>query len=205
MTRLFWLFLGIVLIVSGSCSRKTVVRKYYWVDIPRIEVQFANNDLPLSRYVCEIEPVEVASPYNSPRIVFRSDSFEIQYFLNHHWVTSPATAFTEILRYTLEDTRLFSRVEVGSWNLRPQYQVRGEIRALEFVPLKKWGYAHLNMKLRLINLSTGEIVLIHDFDRKVPLTRREMNQFTGAISRIMQEELGAFYNQIAEYLMQRKK
>ncbi len=205
MARNVWWFLVILLLLDLGCSRKTVVRKYYWIDVPRVNIQVDTRERPLSRRVCEIEPVEVASPYNSPRIVLRSDSFEIQYFLHHHWVTTPSNAFTEILRYTLEDAELFNRVEVGSWDLRPQYRIRSEIRALEFIPVKDRGYAHLKMKLRLINLETGGVEIVHAFDRRIPLRRRNINEFTGAIATILQEELSTFYSKIAQYLTKLKE
>ncbi len=205
MARYIWWFFLAMFLVTVGCSRKTVVRKYYWIDVPRVTINLASDERPVSRRVCEIEPVEVASPYNSPRIVLRSDSFEIQYFLHHHWVTTPSNAFTEILRYTLEDARLFNRVEVGSWDLRPQYRIRSEIRALEFIPVKDRGYAHLKMKLRLINLETGAVEVVHQFDRKILLRKRNINEFTGAIATILQEELSAFYSQIAHYLIKLKE
>jgi hypothetical protein len=185
-------YLGIILLGTlFSCSSKQIVPKYYVLE-PIKELQLVNQEeIPVNVL---IKPFSVSSIYDQKKIVFRSDSNELQYYYYHMWAEKPSIAICYFAKAYFDNAKVFNSCVIHPKLYNYENYISGYIDRIERI--KKDDNEFIALKMTFIY--TDKIAAIeHSFDRKVAIKNRVgMNVFSRMISKILTEEMNLFIKKI---------
>ena len=191
-----FIFLPFILL----CSRKTITRNYYLVELPKtveISQTIATEQLP---YIVDVRDFQVAKAFEQTRIALRTASNEINYYHYHHWAVRPAYALSDQLRQTVDRMRLFQQVNRG-FSYSPHFIMTGIVHSIERYHINNQQSAHLAVTFQLIDLKTELPVVRYEFDQMKKLEKsKSMNAFAQVISEIFYQETLSFTAMITDYL-----
>lgn len=191
---------AMVLLMAGCMSEKTVVRKYYTLDLPEEKHNIRADESATIPGTCEIRPVMINPVYDNREIANRSRSHEITYYRYHQWAVRPAEALHEVLYGFLSEAGLFDAVYKRYNRDIPDYFFEARVNDIGVVEEGETFSAHLNISLSLVDNSNDSVVLSHRADRLETLKQKDMNLFASELSSILFEELMTF-----ELLLRDKK
>lgn len=190
--------ISIILLLTSCMSEKTVVRKYYTLELPDDKNITASDTLSLIPGKCEIGRVNINPVYEKNQIVNRNKSNEITYYMYHQWAVRPDEAIMELLYKYMQGKRFFENLSTRYSRSIPDYRLETSINDLEIVEIDKSFSAHVNLDFSLILYSNDSILVRHQVDRSEPLQRKDMNLFAREVSNILYEELEVFTDLIKE-------
>lgn len=180
------------LLAGGCISSKTVLNKYYIIELEQPGPSVAENEenrAPVIDMNCEITEIEVSSLIDRSQIINRSRSHEITYYQSHLWATRPSVAFADVLLRKIEGSGLFRGVSDRYSRTLPDLRLGSAIRHLEVVEEDGDLMARLSMEFSLVRSRDNQVMVTHRFDRTEPLEKRDLNLFAQKISQILSEEL----------------
>lgn len=188
------LFISLILpLLAGGCiSSKSVLNRYYLIELEEPGPSAAENDenrAPLIDMTCEIAEIEVGSLIDRSQIINRSRSHEITYYQSHLWATRPSVAFADVMLRQIEGSGLFRGVSDRYSRSLPDLRLWSAIRHLEVVEDNGEFMAHLSMEFTLVRIRDNQVMVKHSFDRTEPLEKRDLNLFAQKISQILSDEL----------------
>jgi ABC-type uncharacterized transport system auxiliary subunit len=183
---------GIILLMAGCLSEKTMVRKYYTLELPDEATDVRPEQPGKITGTCEIRQVLINPVYDNREIANRSKSHEITYYMDHQWAVRPAGAIRELLYGFLSEAELFEAVFKRYNRYIPDYLFVAKVNDIEVIENGKTFSAHLNISFCLVDNSNNNIILRHRADRSHPLKQKEMNLFASEVSKILYEELMTF-------------
>lgn len=188
----FLILAGIILLTAGCMSEKTVVRRYYTLELPE-ETHGIRPDKPVRiPGTCEIRQVMVNPVYDNREIANRSDSHEITYYMYHQWAVRPAEAMHQLLYDFLSEAGLFEAVYKRYNRDIPDYFFEARVNNIEVVEKGETFSAHLNISFSLVDNSNNNIILSHQADRIEAVRQKGINLFASELSSMMFEELMTF-------------
>ena len=173
-------------------SEKTVVRKYYTLELPEETHNIRPDTAMMIPGTCEIRQVMVNPVYDNREIANRSDSHEITYYMYHQWAVRPAEAMREILYGFLSEAELFEAVYKRYNRDIPDYFFEARVNDIEVIEEGETFSAHLNISFSLIDNSNNNVILSHRADRMEAIKRKDINLFASELSSILYEELMTF-------------
>lgn len=191
----------LMLIVIMACGRKSMVRKYYLIEMPALADSAQWHNEPQGAATCEIREVEVNPVFAGNDIALRRQSHEVTYYRYHQWAVKPAELVSTILVNYLENQGLFDKVHPRFWGETPDYALQTRIKQLELVEENKLLAAHLHIEFILFKNGSDQQVVSHKADRYVPLKKRNINLFAAEISSILMQEVRTLSERIAEKMM----
>lgn len=181
------LLLSIVLFLS-SCSGLTKSRHetmHYNLEYP--PPQF--NELKPLPVVIKIEPFATAPAYNTSRILYRDQSFNLKSYNYHRWRANPGDLVQHFMLRDLRAAGLFTAILPGSSRTAASYVMEGSLD--EFMEWDKdtgWE-AVLSLSITLINRGEKDeqkrIVLQKDYRAVEPCHRKNPSAVAEAMSRAM--------------------
>lgn len=190
-----------IIILGGCSSQKTAIKKYYLIEQPGIKMEKSIDASTSVNAWCEVENVEVYPAFATRQIVFRDDSHQIRYFGDHEWAVRPSEVLTPVIIDYLSAQKVFTRVADRFWKHNPAYKISTTIMNLEVGETNKKDFeTHLQLRFELIDARADTIAISHMADRKSVLEEKKLNLFAASISKIFNEELEKFSNQIREEL-----
>lgn len=196
----FLILAGIMILMAGCMSEKTVVRKYYILELPE-ETHNIRPDPPVKiPGTCEIRQVIVNPVHDNREIANRSDSHEITYYMYHQWAVRPAEAMHQLLYEFLSEAGLFESVYKRYNRDIPDYFFEARVNDLEVVEEGETFSAHVNISLSLVDNSNNNVIMSHHADRSEILRQKDINLFASELSSILYEELMTF-----ELMLREKK
>jgi ABC-type uncharacterized transport system auxiliary subunit len=199
--NLFSLLIGIVVLwLSPGCGGKTMVLKYYLIELPALQdttVVVKENAVNAS---CEIRPVETHPAFAGNEIARRSRSHELSYYAYHQWAVKPSEAIADILREQLDKSGLFLKTNKRFWGVNPDYALITRVEKLEVAEIKDTFYARLRLEFFLLDNASETVLIEHLADRQVPLKRKSINLFAYEISRLLDEEISKLTAKIREHI-----
>ncbi len=191
----------LMLIAIMACGRKSMVRKYYLIEMPALADSARWYKEPPGTATCEIREVEVNPVFAGNDIALRRQSHEVTYYRYHQWAVKPAELVSTILVNYLENQGLFDKIQSRFWGETPDYSLQTHIKHLELIEEKKQLAAHLHIEFILFKNGSGQQVVSHQADRYVPLKKRNINLFAAEISSILMQEVRTLSERIAEKMM----
>ncbi len=193
------LFLLFAVFIWNGCGRKTILRKYYVIEIPAPADSVILDKPPLTEKTCEILPVSVAPPFANTRIALRKQTHEITYYVNHRWAVKPDEVITQQIERHLQQQRIFSLATSRFWKLIPDYQLKTEIYQLEAVEENGKLTAHLHIDFSLVDTHSRKVVIYFSANRFEPLPKKNMNLFADALSNRLSQELHTLSQKMTVY------
>jgi ABC-type uncharacterized transport system auxiliary subunit len=183
--RLLW---GFVLwsALIGGCSVTTPrpeVRHYTLVlTVPEAHSRPAKTSLV-------VRPFTAHDPYNQERIVYRSSSYQLDFYNYHRWAASPAEQVTDWTRRYLAETGLFAKVFPTS-NGSADLALGGRIRQIEEVDHEQTWDALLSIDFWLTRSDQHTPFWFQSYTATRQATKRNPEAIAEALSRNLEDILG---------------
>jgi ABC-type uncharacterized transport system auxiliary subunit len=110
-------------------------------------------------FTIRLKEFDIEDAYNRSQIVYRQSPFELRYYFYKLWAVKPNKMITDLVQKHL----IIRRYDEG---LKPDYELSGNIEALEEYDSDQLWYAHLAMRLTLTRLSDGRVMYSRRFDNR---------------------------------------
>lgn len=179
-----WWLVGVTLLLSCSSAPE---RQYFGIAYSLSDVAPETTALfPVTLRV--VEP-EIRLAYDRPQIVYRFDPFRFKYYNYKFWVAKPQQMIGELIHRHVQFANLFKETSLVYQRTVPDYELQGEIEAIEEYDSGDTWYAHLAMSLRLVRFSDRTIVWSYRFDRKKEVFNKEPVYVVRGMSELMEEEM----------------
>ena len=120
-----------------------------------------------SPYPCTIRVADfdIEQAYNRPEIVYRQSPFQLQYYYYRVWAVKPARMVTDLIYKHLIMAELASHaVRRYDESPKPDYNLTGNIEAIEEYDSGELWFAHLAITMNLSRISDGSPIYTRRFD-----------------------------------------
>jgi len=139
-------------------------------------------------YTLKLRPLEISLAYDRDKIVYRYSQFEFEYYHYQLWAVRPQKMITDLLRRHLEKAGVFDRIVLAYTEHRPDFEISGEILAIEELDSGDSWFAHLAMSFRMTRYRSDRVVWSYEFDRKKPVHNKAPVYVVKALSEIFESE-----------------
>jgi len=195
MMRKLALPLAAVLLLAGCFSSSPNKRYFQIVALDQDAELHPKIDRPLY-----IEPVRVDPLYDDFRVIYRVSPFELKYYSSVFWAKKPNDLFREAISDYLLRKEGFPRVTLDILQGDPAIVLRSNVRLVEEIDNPDVWFGRLAMDLEFLEFKTGTRIVLHSFDRRLPLGVRKVQYLPSVLSRILVEELDVTVRKLAEAL-----
>jgi ABC-type uncharacterized transport system auxiliary subunit len=170
------------LVVSTGCFGARVNPRSYFV-IPAEPV--TPFEKPLFTGMIRVRDMDSDSIYDKFQIVVRKSPYELNYSEQNVWAVKPNAMVSDVVALTLQATNTFAAVTRQLGEVRPEYVLGGDLRAIEIYDSDDSWFAHLAITLRLTHFSTGETLWSHQFDARKVVSRDNFSHAVRGISELL--------------------
>jgi hypothetical protein len=195
MMRKLVLPLSAVLLLAGCFSSSPNKRYFQIVALDRDAELHPKIDRPLY-----IEPVRVDPLYDDFRVIYRVSPFELKYYSSVFWAKKPNDLFREAMSDYLLRKEGFPRVTLDILQGDPVIVLRSNVRLIEEIDNPDVWFGRLAMDLEFLEFKTGTRIVLHSFDKRLPLGVRKVQYLPSVLSRILVEELDVAVRKLADAL-----
>jgi len=177
------------LLVSFCACASVQPNQYFTISLPEIEGK-AQGATPNPHPVrLRVTPFQGALPYDRPEIVYRSSPFMFQYYSSKLWASKPQHLLREVVLRYLQTKGIVMEVSLEYGDQLPDYELSGEVVAIEEFDSGDLWFAHLAMRFSLVRFSDKVRIWQYSFDKRRTVFRKEPMFVVKAMSEILQEEL----------------
>jgi ABC-type uncharacterized transport system auxiliary subunit len=138
-----------------------------------------------------IQEPEVRLAYDRPQIVYRYDPYNFRYYHFRFWVAKPQSMVAELVLQHLKHLNLFREISLTYTAGIPDYELAGQIDALEEYDSGDTWYAHLAMSFRLVRFSDRQVVFTWQFDEKKEVFTKEPVYVVRGLSELLDQQMQA--------------
>ena len=178
----------IILLALGVGCGSTPDRQYFGISYSLVDVE--SHEKPKFAVSLRIREPDVQLAYNRPQIVYRFDPYKFKYYNYKFWVAKPQKMVAELFYRHLKHSNLFSEVSLVYRRGVPEYELEGEIAAIEEYDSGDAWYAHLAISVRLVRFHDREVIWSFKFDEKKEVFTKEPVYVVRALSELMEEQMG---------------
>ncbi len=210
MERLFQkLLLGLVPImlfsslVFYSCATKSIQPKYFILDyqpVLRDSTLMVEKPFP---YKIQVQTMKIPRTFDRVSIVVRYSAHRLDYYRYNLWAIRPQITISDLIADHISRFGLFKKCQREFLEERPDYEIIGNIEAIEKFDHEQYTAAHLALKLYLRTYDGYENLLIHEFDRTEEMPVFQMELFAQKLSDILEEEVNQFIRKMIIYFNQK--
>ena len=118
-------------------------------------------------YPCTIRVADfgIEQAYNRPEIVYRQSPFQLQYYYYRVWAVKPDRMVTDLVyKHLLLSGLVANVIRRYDESTKPDYDLNGDIEAIEEYDSGELWFAHLALSVRLTKLSDGAVIYSRRFD-----------------------------------------
>jgi len=187
--------LAAVLLLAGCFSSSPNKRYFQIVALDHDAELHPKIDRPLY-----IEPVRVDPLYDDFRVIYRVSPFELKYYSSVFWAKKPNDLFREAMSDYLLRKEGFPRVTLDILQGDPVIVLRSNVRLIEEIDNPDVWFGRLAMDLEFLEFKTGTRIVLHSFDKRLPLGARKVQYLPSVLSRILVDELDVAVRKLAEAL-----
>jgi ABC-type uncharacterized transport system auxiliary subunit len=161
--------MGLVLacVLGALCACGTIPMKQYYV-LNYVPVQLSDR-LHAAPYpfTVRVKELDIEDAYSRPSIVYRQSPFELRYYFYRLWAVKPNRMITDLIYNHLTAINLVSHVvRRFDEGLKPDYELSGDIEAIEEYDSDQLWFAHISIQLTLTRVSDGAVVFSRIYDNR---------------------------------------
>jgi len=181
--------LALAFVISSAGCGSGPQRYYYTLSYPEIEED--NGQIPpaLHKGRLRVKRFTIGEAYNRPQLVYRQSPYEFQYYGYRYWAAKPQKMLRDIFHEHLKKIGLFEGVEQDYGDTKFDYELSGEIDAIEEFDAGNDWYAHLAMNIELTRLSDKKVIWRYSFDRRRKVEKKSPVFVIKALSEILKAEM----------------
>jgi ABC-type uncharacterized transport system auxiliary subunit len=118
-------------------------------------------------FTVRVKELDVEDAYSRPSIVYRQSPFELRYYFYRLWAVKPNRMITDLIYNHLTAINLVSHVvRRFDEGLKPDYELSGDIEAIEEYDSDQLWFAHISIQLILTRVSDGAVVFSRIYDNR---------------------------------------
>lgn len=178
--------------LGGGSSKPT---KYYTIAVENIQAPTS------SAYVdkrLQVRKFTIEPAYQRVNIVYRESAYDFMFYDLDLWASRPEHMMAQVASEYLAKSGLFKSVETKA-NGKPDYELLGNIVAIEEVDEGSSQYARLAMQLTFRKTESDQAIWEKSFDEKLSMGDREPRTTAETISKLfgkyMEEALSEISSQ----------
>lgn len=169
-----------LVVACGRVTKKEFFLLNYHID--DFENRIKNTPYP---YTVRVRPFDIEKAYAKPNIVYRKSRYELEYYGYRHWAIRPKDMLTDLFYNHLQSINLVNSVvrrldEKG----HVDYEVSGDILAIEEYDSEDIWFAHLALRINITRLSDGKLIYTKLFDKRKQVPVKEPVNVVSSLSEI---------------------
>lgn len=179
----------------------SVPPKYYYTIVAKKTRQSSSQ--MLCRRPLVLAAVEAVAPYDSQKIVYRSEIFDVSFYHYRLWAATPEQMLEELLTRKLQASNYFPGVESYIHSSGDHLALFVRINALEEVDQEqgeKWN-ARLALSFVLKESTSDQVIWRHSFDRTERVMERNPRDLVRTISHIFFTETEKMTARLRQFLL----
>ena len=169
--------LNLTACLGGGTSEPT---KYYTIAVENIQTPsidtFKDKRLQIRKFT--IEPA-----YQRANIVYRESAYDFMFYDLDLWASRPEHMLAQVASEYLNKAAIFKSVETKPSG-KPDYELLGNVLAIEEVDEGSSQYARLAMQLTFRKTESEEVLWDKTFDEKMSMGNREPRTTAETISKL---------------------
>ncbi len=188
-----------------SCATKSINPKYYILDyqpVLRDSTLMVEKPFP---YKIQVQTMKIPRTFDRVNIVVRYSAHRLDYYRYNLWAIRPQIIISDLIADHIARFGIFKNCQREFLEERPDYEIIGNIEAIEKFDHEQYTAAHLALKLYLRTFDGYENLLLHEFDRTEEMPVFQMELFAQKLSDILEEEVNQFIRKITIYFNQKTK
>lgn len=178
---------GVILLTVVACGGPQ--RYYYTLSYPEIEKDGGQIPPALHKGRLRVTRFTIGETYKRPQLVYRQSPYQFQYYGYRYWAAKPQKMLRDIFHEHLKIIGMFEAVEQDYGDKAFDWELSGEIDAIEEFDSGGVWFAHLAMKIELTRLSDKKVVWRYAFDRKRKVEKKNPVFVIKALSEILKVEM----------------
>ena len=181
-----------------GCATKSVQRQYFILDYrPVLQDSTLKIEKPLP-YKVQVRTMKIPRTFDRVGIVVRYSTHQLDYYRYQLWAIRPQIIVSDLIARHISNYKVFQSCQREFLEERPDFEIIGEIDAIEKFDNEAYTAAHLAMKLYLRTYDGYENILSHEFDREEEMPVFRMELFAKKLSDILREEVDVFIGEIID-------
>lgn len=187
------------ILAAGCFGGGQPPRTYFTLQYPVVDAAraYAGPTWPFS---LRVRPLDITLAYDKQEIVYRTSPYEFQYYWFKLWAAKPQKIVSELIASHLMHTGMVDEVTTKILDRLPDYELSGEVVAIEELDAEEVWFAHLAMRLSLVRFEDGQIVWQGSFDDRKRVYERQPVFVVKAMSVLLEQQLRAATEQIGAKL-----
>ncbi len=144
--------------------------------------------------------VEAVAPYDSQKIVYRTERYKINYYHYRMWAAEPEDMLEEMLKQQLQHAGVFPGVEGYLHSSMDHLALHTRIHALEEVDSEDDWTAHLSISYVLKDPNSDAVIWRHAFDQTQRLEHKNIRELSRVLSDIYNSETHKMIRSLASFI-----
>ena len=169
--------LSLTACLGGGSSEPT---KYYTIAVENISMPSSS---ALAEKRLQVRKFTIEPAYQRTNIVYRESAYDFMFYDLDLWASRPEHMTTQVASEYLSKSSLFKTVETKPSG-KPDYELLGNIIALEEVDEGSSQYAHLAIQLTFRKTESDNALWEKTFDEKMSMGDREPRTTAETISKL---------------------
>jgi len=194
------IYFSILLAIAGiSCSTKSIHPKYYILDYRSV---LRDSTITLQKpfpYKVQVQTMKIPRTFDRVNIVVRYSAHQLDYYRYNLWAIRPQITISDLIAKQISDYHIFQQCQREFLDERPDYEIIGQVDAIEKFENESYTAAHLSMKLYLRTFEGYDNILNHEFEREVEMPVFRMELLAKKFSDILKEETDIFIRKMIVY------
>jgi uncharacterized lipoprotein YmbA len=181
----FWQRKVLLVLIAGLLSACGSAPPRFYYAMVAEKTRQASGQTLCSRPLV-LAAVEAVAPYDSQKIVYRSEVYDVSFYNYRMWAAEPEQMLEELLTRKLRDSNFFPGVETYIHSSSDHLALYTRINALEEVDEEegeKWN-ARLALSFVLKEPADDEVIWRYEFDRTERVLERTPRELVKTLSRI---------------------
>jgi ABC-type uncharacterized transport system auxiliary subunit len=191
--------------IIDSCSTKAIQPKYYILDYQPV---LRDSTLMVAKpfpYKVQVQTMKIPRTFDRVSIVVRYSAHRLDYYRYNLWAIRPQITISDLIADHISRFGIFKECQREFLEERPDYEIIGNIEAIEKFDHEQYTAAHLALKLYLRTYDGYENLLSHEFDRVEEMPVFQMELFAQKLSDILEEEINIFIRKMIVYFNQKSE
>ncbi|MFH1807300.1 MAG: ABC-type transport auxiliary lipoprotein family protein [Pseudomonadota bacterium] len=174
---------GLTLALAGAtCFGRVEQEQSYFVLHGKTALDYGQRPL---RGLVRVRTLHSDAVYEKFQIAVRRNPYELRYDDHHVWVAKPKRMISDFIAQSLKESRRFEGVTRELGERRPDFNLSGNLHAIEVYDSGEIWFAHLSLSLQLTRFSTGEALYNMTFDEREHLADRNFSLAARALSELL--------------------
>ena len=195
----FVLVLASLLGLGGCFGGGAPPRTYFTLQYPIDDAAqaYSGARFPIN---LRVRRLDIGLAYDKQEIVYRTSPYEFQYYWFKLWASKPQKILTEVVADHLGRAQIARTVSTEILDRVPDYELQGEVIAIEELDADEVWFAHLALRFTLVRFSDRQAVWSREFEDRERVYERQPVFVVRSLSNMLERQMRALSDELGEVL-----